>query len=1032
MFRRRGAMPLGLAVAGAMLATVLSVAIPTAQAASTGLVISQVYGGGGNSGALFTHDFIELFNRGTDSISLNNLSLQYASATGTGNFGSSATQLTELPNVTLQPGQYFLVQQVGGTTGAAMPTPDFVDPTPIALSATAGKVALVSGSSSLGCNGGSAVCSADQLSRIIDLVGFGSANFYEGSAAAPAPSNTNAVLRAGNGCTDTDINSADFTAASATPRTTASALNSCSPTSTPTPSPSSAPTPSPAPVPATLIREIQGAAHTSPLVNQTVAGVSGIVTALRSNGFYMQDPQPDTNDATSEAIFVFTSSAPTVRVGDSVLISGRVGEFRPGGSGGTNNLTTTQLSSPTISVQSSGNALPSATVIGAGGRVPPTAIIEDDVTGSVESGGVFDPATDGIDFYESMEAMLVQVNNAVAVGPTSDFGEIPVLADNGAGATVRTTRGGIVIRPNDFNPERIIVDDVIVDKEPQVNVGATFTTPIIGVIDYSFSNFKLLNTNTLEIAANPLQREATTLTATPDQLTIANFNVENLSPADGAAKIDALAAAVVTNLKTPDIVVLEEVQDNNGPVNDSVVDANLTYQALIDAIAKANGPTYEYRQVNPVDDQDGGQPGGNIRVGFLFNPARVEFVDRGEADSTTATGVIDNGGTPQLQYSPGRIDPTNSAFNNSRKPLVGEFAFNGNPVFVIANHFNSKGGDQPLFGRFQPPTRSSEEQRQQQAQIVAEFVQDILAIDRAANVVVTGDLNDFEFSPTVTLLENAGLTALIETLPEAERYTYVFEGNSQVLDHIMVSDNLLAAAKAEFDVVHFNAEFADQISDHDPSVARFTLRNVAPTATFTAPSSVIKGATFELALINPFDPSTGSAGAPFTYAFDCGIGTGYSAFGASNTATCGADIVGSRTVRAQIRDNAGAVTEYSATVSVVYNFSGFFAPIDNGGIVNTIKAGRAVPVKFSLGGNQGLNVFAAGYPKVQFVACGNGSPTDAVEETLTAGNSSLAYNSATDTYTYVWKTEKGWTGKCGQLQVKFNDGTTQTANFRFR
>lgn len=109
----------------------------------------------------------------------------------------------------------------------------------------------------------------------------------------------------------------------------------------------------------------------------------------------------------------------------------------------------------------------------------------------------FDPDEDGIDFYESLEGMLVQVNNAVAVGPTNDFGEIPVLADNGVDATGRTDRGGIRVQPGDFNPERIIIDDAIISSEPQVDVGDQFNGSITGVIDYDFGNFKLLNTASL-------------------------------------------------------------------------------------------------------------------------------------------------------------------------------------------------------------------------------------------------------------------------------------------------------------------------------------------------------------------------------------------------------------------------------------------------------------------------------------------------------------------------------------------------------
>jgi uncharacterized protein len=173
-----------------------------------------------------------------------------------------------------------------------------------------------------------------------------------------------------------------------------------------------------------------------------------------------------------------------------------------------------------------------------------------------------------------------------------------------------------------------------------------------------------------------------------------------------------------------------------------------------------------------------------------------------------------------LTLSPGRIDPANAAFTNSRKPLAGEFTWRGKRLIVVANHWNSKSGDQPLFGRFQPPTLSSETQRTAQATAVAGFVRQIRAIDRNAYVVVAGDLNDFPWSPPLrTLTDGTGLRDLPALLPLPERYTYVFEGNSQVLDHILLSSGLAARPNA-YDVVHVNAEYADQASDHDPGVVR--------------------------------------------------------------------------------------------------------------------------------------------------------------------------------------------------------------------
>jgi predicted extracellular nuclease len=869
--------------------------------AAGNVVISQVYGAGGNSNAPLQNDFVELFNRSTSPVNLSGWSLQYASASGTGNF--AANPVIPLSG-TLQPGQYYLVKLASnGSVGAVLPDGDATN-TQLNISGASGKVALVSSASGLACNGGSAQCSPAQLGQIVDLVGYGAANFYENSPAATL-TNSTAAHRLSAGCVDTDINNADFTTGAPSPKNTASPLNPCG-SSGNAPVVSTCPanlavtvgigaianlsandtdgvvvsaaitssavsgislvnvvpgnpltaqlqvTASAAtghypvtvgfsnsdtipqtatctiavnvapPAGAAKIHDIQGSAHISPLNGQSVSGVPGIVTAVRSNGFFLQDPNPDANDATSEGIFVFTSSAPSVSVGDSVQVSGSVSEFRPGGSDGLANLTTTEIVSPGVTLVSVGNALPAPVVLGAGGRAIPKHTTDDDANGSVETSGTFDAATDGIDFYESLEGMRVRINDAVAVGPTNSFGEIAVLADNGAGSAVRTPRGGIVINATDFNPERLILDDALMSV-PSVNVGDTFAS-VTAVVDYGFGNFKFDVTSPLSVTSGGIAPESTSLAGTPGQLTVASFNVENLAANNTAAKFAALARQIVNDLRKPDIVALMEIQDNNGATDNGVVDASQTIGTLVTAIQNAGGPSYQFRSINPVNDQDGGEPGGNIRVGYLFNPARVTFVDRAGGGPTVATTVLDGADGPRLSVSPGRIDPTNGAFANSRKPLAGEFLFNGRRLFVIANHFNSKGGDDPLFGRFQPPVRSSEIQRHQQAAIVNGFVRNLLAANSNAGVVVLGDLNDFEFSDTISVLKEGGvLSDLLETLPVGERYSYVFDGNSQVLDQTLVSPALANFASPELDVVHVNAEFASQTSDHDPNVVRFSL-----------------------------------------------------------------------------------------------------------------------------------------------------------------------------------------------------------------
>ncbi len=661
--------------------------------------------------------------------------------------------------------------------------------------------------------------------------------------------------------------------------------------------------------PPARIHDIQGASHISPKAGQNVADVPGIVTANRSNGFYMQDPNPDADDATSEGIFVFTSSSPSsVNVGDAVQVSGHVQEFRPGGMTSAN-LTTTELSSPTITVLSSGNPLPTTTVLGTGGRIPPNQVIEDDAGGDVETGGTFDPTSDGLDFYESVEGMRVQLNDAVAVGPSNSFGETPIVGDGGANAGVRTIRGGVLLRPDDGNPERVVADDVIVPM-PKLNVGDGYSAPIVGVMDYNFGNFFVEVTNAVTRVDNGLQREVTDPAGT-NELSVATFNFENLDPTDPPSKFAQLAGMIVNNLRSPDLIGGEEVQDNTGPANDGTVAANQTLAQLVAAIQAAGGPTYDWREIDPVNNQDGGELGGNIRQVFLFRTDRgLSFVDRPGGTSTDPTAVTGTGSSTQLTFSPGRIDPANAAWSTSRKPLAGEFMFHGTHVFTIVNHFNSKGGDQPLMGHFQPPTRSSETQRHQQAHLVADFVSQLTTADPSANVVVLGDLNDFEFSETVGILEAAGLHDLMNTLPLNQRYSYEFEGNAQVLDHIMFSGALFGRPFV-FDPVHVNAEFWDQASDHDPSVVRVTL-NSPPTAGAGGPYTVAEGGSVALSGSGS-DPE----GGPLTYAWDLDNDDVFETAGQSPTLSAAAlDGPSSHTVTVQVTDDAGLTATATTTVNV--------------------------------------------------------------------------------------------------------------------
>ncbi len=576
-------------------------------------------------------------------------------------------------------------------------------------------------------------------------------------------------------------------------------------------------------LPFVSIMQIQGRGHTSPFAGDSVA-TTGTVTALMPNGFYLQDAAGDFDPSTSDGIFAFTGSPPTVVVGDQVRLEGLVSEFRPASD--PTNLTVTEITHPRIEILARGQPLPMPLTLAC---PMPSEIIDNDAL------LVFDPESDGIDFYECMENMRVRVPDAVAVSVTNAFGELWV---RGPCATGVNKRGGITISAGDMNPERIQIDDVRMSGPVTANVGDR-VGDVVGVMSYRFGNFEVLPESIAEPVIVEIKPEMTRLRSDEGHLTVASFNVRNLNRED-AERIAAIAHIIAINLGSPDILALQEIQDDSGSVNDGTVDARRTYAALIDAIWETGGPRYDFRDIAPEDGHDGGEPGANIRVGFLFRPDRVEFVDRGSARATTTTWIVEGSDGVSLSHSPGRIDPMNDAWRSSRKPLAAEFEFDGRRLFVIACHLTSRGGSTPLFGATQPPLIGGEAQRIQQASVTAAFVDRLLALDRSAAVVVLGDFNDFQFSPTLTRLRR-DLVNLTDLLPPSERYSYNFEGNSQALDHILVSAAL--ARGAGYDIVHVSSEFTGAASDHDPVVARLQIVSVEEEPAIVAFPNPFRAAT---------------------------------------------------------------------------------------------------------------------------------------------------------------------------------------------
>ncbi len=636
------------------------------------------------------------------------------------------------------------------------------------------------------------------------------------------------------------------------------------------------------------IYDIQGAGHISPFVGVEVT-TSGLVTALAFNGYYVQDPVGDGNDATSDGMFVFKfGSKPSV--GDLFQLTDTVVEFIPGGAA-TGNLSTTEMTFPVITVLSSDNALPAPVIIGSSGRVPPNTevISSGELPVNLQTDpGTFNPANDGIDFYESLEGMLVTVEGPVAVSATRTFSrfssELFTLPNNGAHVApnnARTERGGINLQPEpdnqgDQNPERVQIQfdaTLFPFSVPAITVGDQLGD-ITGVVGYSFGNFEV---NALaEFAINPsgLERETTSLSGTKKRVTVASYNVLNLSPgASDANQRATLGSQIVNNLGSPDVIALQEIQDNSGTTDDGTTDATQTLQALVDAIALAGGPEYAFFDVAPADGTSGGIPGGNIRNAFLYNPDRVEL------ESFVSL-------TPAVLAAAGVGNP--NAFDGTRNPLVATFEFDDEKLTVINNHLTSRFGSTPIFGGPQPFVQAGEADREAQTQALNEFVDSLLADDKDAGVIVLGDLNTFEFTNDLTeilpgtLDGKAVMKTILGEVEDDNRYTFNFEGNSQVLDHVFATRSLLQRAK--LDIVHVNVDFprVDNTvgSDHEPLVVQLgntvvidiidikpgsDPNAIDPTAGGLVPVAILTTDTFDATTVSPITVQFGPDGASIAH-----------------------------------------------------------------------------------------------------------------------------------------------------------------------
>ncbi|MGO2108979.1 endonuclease/exonuclease/phosphatase family protein [Staphylococcus equorum] len=580
------------------------------------------------------------------------------------------------------------------------------------------------------------------------------------------------------------------------------------------------------------IHDIQGEGHQSPYDGKKVNNIKGIVTYQYelNGGKYLHietpDDKQDNNPNTSEGLIIYTGNQNyDAQKGDLVNVTGTVDEYYIDGYGDKQetDLPVTQINARddkggNVSIEESNQKLPEPYEIE---KVPSKISANDNFQ-------TFDREQYAIDYWESLEGMRVEVGDVRSVGPQEQGDLFTVLDDQPA----ETENGGVRLTENDQHGERIPFKMYDNNKARNFDVatGDKFKGPIIGHVNYGFQNYKLnvdLDDMKQAHVEGDTEPQPTSIEPSNQKLNVASYNLENFSNNSSSTtedKADKIANGITEHMKNPDIIGVTEVQDNDGP-KEGGPEANKSYERLIKDIEEAGGPKYKYLNIDPSMNEDGGQPDANIRVGFLYNPKRVQFdksIESGDAD--TAVSYKDG----DLTLNPGRIDPNNPAFDDSRKPLAAQFKFHGEQVIVLANHWNSKNGDTPLFGSQQPPVLESENQRVEIAKSVGRFVEQVQKDNPNANIVSVGDYNDFQWSKPLKTFESFNMSNMIYDLPESERYSYNYQGNSQALDHIFVSNNL--KNHTELDPIHVNSDFTDmsgRASDHDPLLAQIDLKQAS-------------------------------------------------------------------------------------------------------------------------------------------------------------------------------------------------------------
>jgi uncharacterized protein len=772
--------------------------------------------------------------------------------------------------------------------------------------------------------------------------------------------------------------------------------------------------------PATFIHDVQGSGTATP-ISGNVVSIEGVVVGDyqgtgQFGGYYVQeeDADADADPNTSEGIFVFNTTP--VSVGDRVRVRGTAGEF--------SNLT--QLSSVTSTlVCSTGNSVTTA----------PVALPV--------------PSISTWERFEGMQVGIVQELTVTEVFTLARFGEVALsVGGRLQNPTNVVAPGAPSIALQDLNDRsRILLDDgnnqqnIDPTNYPQGGLSAANTLRVgdtlpslAGVLDQRFGVYRVQPIDAATISFVHTNQRTPAPAAVGGDVKVASFNVLNYFNGDGMGggfptargastpfelgrQRDKIVSAI-TSLDA-DVIGLMELE------NDDPSAENAAMEDLVDALNAATGAgSYAFIDTGVVGTDQ-------IRVGIIYRPGTVTPVG--------AHAIMDSTVDPRF------IDTLN------RPSIAQTFASNadGARFTVLVNHLKSKGSDCNAVG--DPDTGDGQGNCNGTRTAAAEALVDWIATDPTGSgdpdVLVIGDMNAYAKEDPITVFEDAGYTNTIADALGDEAYSFVFQGQSGYLDHALASPSLSGqvAGVTEWHInadepvaLDYNTEFktpnqvntyyapdAYRSSDHDPVLVGLML-NAPPSVEAGGPYSVVEGSSVLVSAVGS-DPDDDA----LTYAWDLDNDGTYETAGQSATfSAAGLEAPATRTIGVQVTDPSGLTATDTAVVNVVWDFSGFFPPIANPPALNAVKAGRVVAIQFSLGGDQGLAILAAGSPISVPVNCTSREAVGAEEPTVTPGGG-ITYMAVTDSYLYEWKTSKEWIG-CRRLIVTLADGTRHHADFRFK